>query len=205
MTEPPDGKVVIVTGASRVIGAALAGGLAAAGACVAVNYEHDGAGARRVVRALLDGGGSATAIRADIGSRAGVEALVAGSPAAYGKPAGLVNNAARTRLGPLDEVDDEDFDDVVGTVLRGPLLGSIAAARAMLAAGGGSIVDISSVSVDAIMPCHGPYTAANGLENLTRRLALELAPGVRVDAIAPSATVTERGDHGAPTSTQRLM
>ena len=88
---------------------------------------------------------------------------------------------------------EEDFADVVDTNLRGPLFGSAAAARNMTHRGGGSIINISSCAARAMVPSHAVYTMAKGgLEALTRQLALELAPAIRVNAIAPGPTSTAR-------------
>jgi NAD(P)-dependent dehydrogenase (short-subunit alcohol dehydrogenase family) len=105
----------------------------------------------------------------------------------------LVNNAARTRFAPLREITEEDFDDVVNTNLRGPFFGSVAAASKMAERGGGSIINISSCAARLMLPFHSAYSMAKGgLEALTRQLALELAPNIRVNAIAPGPTSTER-------------
>ena len=97
------------------------------------------------------------------------------------------------RFGPFFEVTEEDFEDVVSTILRGPFFGSMAAARRMMEGGGGSIINISSIAVRQIIPFHSSYTMAKaGLEALTRQLALELAPRVRVNCVAPAATSNDR-------------
>ncbi len=111
----------------------------------------------------------------------------------FGRLDVLINNAARTRFGPFFEVTEEDFEDVVATILRGPFFGSMAAARRMMEGGGGSIINISSIAVRQIIPFHSSYTMAKaGLEALTRQLALELAPRVRVNCVAPAATSNDR-------------
>ena len=105
----------------------------------------------------------------------------------------LVNNAARTRFGPLFEVTEEDFNEVVDTNLRGPFFGTVAAARRMSAQGGGSVINISSCAAKLMVEYHSSYAMAKGgLENLTRQLAVELAPTIRVNAIAPGPTSTDR-------------
>jgi NAD(P)-dependent dehydrogenase (short-subunit alcohol dehydrogenase family) len=110
----------------------------------------------------------------------------------FGRIDVLVNNAARTRFGPVLDVTEEDFNDVIDTNLRGPFFGSIAAARRM-SEHGGSIINISSCAAKLMVPFHSAYAMAKGgLENLTRQLALELAPRIRVNAIAPAPTSTER-------------
>ena len=188
-----DGKVALVTGASKGIGQGLAIGLGAAGASVAVNYKTDPDGADTTERRIRVAGGEAETFQADIGAKQGIELLVERVFERFGRIDVLVNNAARTRFGPLFESTEEDFDEVVDTVLRGPFFGSLAAAHKMRENGSGSIINISSIAVNTIMPNHGVYTVAKGgLESMTRQLALELAPEVRVNAIAPTATSNDR-------------
>ena len=187
------GKVVLVTGASKGIGQGLAIGLAAAGAQVAVNYKTDTEGAQSTLASIRESGGEAAGFQADIGAKSEFEALVEAVCARFGRLDVLVNNAARTRFGHVFEITEEDFDDVVNTNLRGPFFGSVAAARKMQEQGSGSIINISSIAAKLMIPAHSSYTMAKGgLEALTRQLALELAPSVRVNAIAPTATSTER-------------
>ncbi len=193
MQEKLSGKVALVTGASKGIGQGLAVGLAAAGAQVAVNYKTDAEGAERTCERIQQAGGEATAFQADIGSKTAFEQLIDAVCARFGHLDVLVNNAARTRFGHVFEITEEDFDDVVNTNLRGPFFGSAAAARKMLKQGGGSIINISSIAARLMIPAHSSYTMAKGgLEALTRQLALELAPEIRVNAIAPTATSTDR-------------
>jgi NAD(P)-dependent dehydrogenase (short-subunit alcohol dehydrogenase family) len=187
------GKVALVTGSSKSIGRAIAIGLAEAGAEVAVIYKTDTAGAEKTCRTIAEAGGTAKPFPADIGSKAEFERVIDEVCDHFGRLEILVNNAARTRFGPIDEVTEDDFDDVVNTILRGPFFGSIAAAKRMNEAGGGSIINISSIAVRGIMFFHGAYTVAKGgLEAMTQQLALELAPRVRVNVIAPHATSNDR-------------
>lgn len=187
------GKVAIITGSSAGIGRGLAIGLSANGARVAVNYKNDRLGAEGTLAAIREAGGEGELYQADIGVKREFETMIDSVAQKFGGLDILVNNAARTRFGPLSEVTEEDFADVVDTNLRGPLFGSAAAARNMLRRGGGSIINISSCAARAMVPFHAVYTMAKGgLEALTRQLALELAPNIRVNAIAPGPTSTER-------------
>jgi NAD(P)-dependent dehydrogenase (short-subunit alcohol dehydrogenase family) len=187
------GKIAIVTGASGGIGQGLAIGLAAAGATVAVNYKTNRAGAVQTLAVIGQAGGEGEVFQADIGAKGAFEAMIASVVQRFGGLDILVNNAARTRFAPLAEVTEEDFADVVDTNLRGPLFGSAVAARHMALRGGGSIINISSCAARMMVPFHAVYTMAKGgLEALTRQLALELAPSIRVNAIAPGPTSTER-------------
>jgi NAD(P)-dependent dehydrogenase (short-subunit alcohol dehydrogenase family) len=193
MTGKLAGRVALVTGASKGIGRGLAKGLAEAGARVAVNYKNDKAGAESTCAEIRAKGGEASPMQADIGLKIDFEDMVTRVCEVFGGLDVLVNNAARTRFGPLFDVTEEDFDDVVNTNLRGPFFGSVSAARHMVANGGGSIINISSCAAKLMIPFHSTYSMAKGgLENLTRQLAIELAPQIRVNAIAPAPTSTER-------------
>ncbi|MDP7578052.1 MAG: SDR family oxidoreductase [SAR202 cluster bacterium] len=192
MSRKLEGKVALVTGASKGIGQGLAIGLAAAGAHIAVNYKTDPAGANKTCENILTAGGNAKSFQSDIGKKHDFEGLVEEVYQHFGRLDILVNNAARTRFGPLWDMTEIDFNDVIDTVLRGPFFGSIAAAKKMQDHGG-SIINISSIAVKQIMEGHSVYTMAKGgLESLTRQLALELSPKVRVNALAPTATSNER-------------
>ena len=187
------GKVALITGASKGIGRGLAIGLGAEGARVAVNFKTDPQGAEQTARQVSEAGGEAELFQADIGSKQSFEGMVEAVCRRFGRLDVLINNAARTRFGPFFDVTEEDFEDVVATILRGPFFGSMAAARRMMEGGGGSIINISSIAVRQIIPFHSSYTMAKaGLEALTRQLALELAPRVRVNCVAPAATSNDR-------------
>jgi NAD(P)-dependent dehydrogenase (short-subunit alcohol dehydrogenase family) len=193
MNKKLSGKVAIVTGSSKGIGRGLAIGFAAHGAHVAVNYKTDKAGAESTLAAIQKAGGTGAIFHSDIGSRSDFERLVNATCDKFGGLDILVNNATRTRFATLNDVTDEDFDIVINTNLRGPLFGSAAAARKMALRGGGSIINISSCAARLMLPFHPTYSMAKGgLEALTRQLALDLAPQIRVNAIAPGPTNTER-------------
>jgi NAD(P)-dependent dehydrogenase (short-subunit alcohol dehydrogenase family) len=198
------GKVALVTGASKGIGQGLAIGLARAGASVAVNYKSDVKGAEATCKRITDAGREADAFQVNIASKAEFERLVDQVYTRFGRLDILVNNAARTRFGPLFEVTEGDFDEIVNTDLRGPFFGSVAAARRMLGHGGGSIINISSCASKLMVPYHSVYAMGKGgLENLTRQLAIELAPNIRVNAIAPVATSSERNRRYDPEYDQK--
>jgi NAD(P)-dependent dehydrogenase (short-subunit alcohol dehydrogenase family) len=185
------GKVALVTGSSKGIGRALAVGLAEHGAAVAVHYKTDHAGALETCELIDRDGGISVALGADVSDPVEARRLVAQARTELGGLHVLVNNAARTRFGPPSQVTDEDWDDVVGTNLRGPFVTSIAAAESMEE--GGSIINISSCAASLMIRDHSLYTTAKGgLEALTRQLAFEYAPRIRVNAIAPAPTGTTR-------------
>lgn len=187
------GKVVLVTGASKGIGRALAVGLASDGALVAINFKTDRLGAEATQRSVEATGNTALLVQADVGQRDQAEEMVAQVIRAHGRIDVLVNNAARTRFGPFEEVSEDDWLDVVNTNLKGTFFASAAAVRNMKRAGNGSIINVSSCAAKLMIPFHSAYTMSKGgIEALTRQLAVELAPDVRVNCISPAPTSTER-------------
>lgn len=186
-------RVALVTGASKGIGQGIASGLARDGTSVVIGYHRDEKGASQTMQSIADEKGVARTVELDLASRASCQAAMDNVRRHFGRLDILVNNAARTRFGPIDQTSEEDFDDVVNTVLKGPFFLSLMASELMKENGGGSIVNITSIAVRGIMPFHGAYTMAKGgLEALTKQLALDLAPHIRVNAVAPGATLTER-------------
>jgi 3-oxoacyl-[acyl-carrier protein] reductase len=138
------GKVAIVTGASKGIGAAIARAFANAGAAVAVNYASSKADADRVVGDIAKAGGKAIAIQADVAKRADVERLFAETKAKLGKPNILVNNAGVYRFGPLESVTEQDFHRHFDTNVLGAILAIQEAVKAFDGAGG-SVINISTI------------------------------------------------------------
>ena len=186
-----DGKAAVVTGASKGIGRTLAIGLAGQGAKVAVNYKNDRAGAEETCRAVAELGGVALAVGADVGVRDETRQMIDTVQRELGGVDVLVNNAGRTRFGPARDVTEDDWDDVMNTNLRGAFFTTMAAVEAM--GERGSVINISSCAATLMVDYHAVYTTSKGgLEAMTRQLALELAPRVRVNAIAPAATSMER-------------
>ena len=186
-------KSALVTGSSKGIGSALAVALAREGAKVGINYKTDRTGAEETYRRILELGGTAKIVQADIADNTQAERMVNGIAEAFGRFDILVNNSARTRFGPLLEVTEEDWLDVVNTNLKGTFFTSAAAVRRMRQNGGGSIVNVSSCAARLMVPFHSVYTMSKGgIEALTRQLALELAPAIRVNCISPAPTSTDR-------------
>jgi 3-oxoacyl-[acyl-carrier protein] reductase len=184
-----DGKVVVVTGASKGIGAGVAVGLAGHGASVVVNYKHDGGGAADTVARVEAAGGRALALQADVGRPDEARALISKTVEQLGAINVLVNNAGRTRFGPASAVTLEDWDDVVDTNLKGTFFTTIAAAE-LMPSEGGSVINISSCAAALMIQDHSIYTMSKtGIEGLSRELALEYAPrNIRINVIAPAAT-----------------
>jgi pteridine reductase len=189
------GEAVLVTGAARRIGAALASAFHAAGARVAVHYRNSQAEAEALVARLnATRANSARAFRADLADATGCETLVAEVERAFGRLDILVNNASTFYPTPVGRITPDQFDDLVGSNLRAPLFLSQAAAPA-LARHEGLILNIADIHGLRPLGGHAVYCAAKaGLVMLTRSLARELGPAVRVNAIAPGPVMwPERG------------
>jgi 3-oxoacyl-[acyl-carrier protein] reductase len=187
-----NGKVAIVTGASKGIGSGIATALAAAGARVAVNYPSDKAGAERVAQAIIDSGGEAIAIRADVSKAADVARLFKEVDAAFGRLDVLVNNAGVFRFGALADISEESFHFHYNVNVLGAIL-TVQEAVKRFGPEGGSVINLSSIV--GSHPVAGALLYAStkaAIEALTKGLALELAPRkIRVNAIAPGHTETE--------------
>lgn len=190
------GRGALVTGASRGIGAAIALRLAAEGAVVAVNYAGRADAAAEIVRRIESAGGHAIALQADVSDAEAATALVADATAHLGSLDVLVNNAGITRDGLLVRMSDDDWDAVIDTNLTGAFYTIRAAARVMMRARAGSIVNIASVVGLTGNAGQANYAAAKaGLIGLTKTVARELASrNVRANAIAPGFITTEMTD-----------
>ena len=185
------GKVAIVTGSARGIGAAIARRLAADGAKVVVNYSKSRKAADEVVEGIKKLGGEATAVRADMSDVAAIAGLFAESKKAFGRLDILVNNAAIMERAELADVTPEAIDRHFGLNVRGYLLCAQAAAAAMPE--GGCIINIASAISRMAYPGSVVYSATKGaIDVMTRVLAAELGPkGIRVNALAPGSTRTD--------------
>lgn len=185
------GKVAIVTGASKGIGAGIAERLAADGASVVVNYSRSAADAEVVVDRIASKGGSAFAVKADISDPAQIPALVEATMARFGRLDILVNNAGIYKPDSLESVTAQSFDEHFNLNVRGLLLMTQAAARVMNA--GAVIVNISSGLAKSPFPTVHVYCATKGaVDTLTRSLGIELGPRkIRVVGIAPGFVATE--------------
>jgi 3-oxoacyl-[acyl-carrier protein] reductase len=186
------GKIALVTGASKGIGAAIAESLGAAGAAVAVNYASDKAGADRVVETIRRAGGNAFAVQGSVAKSADVERIFAETEKAFGKINILVNNAGVYRFAPIEAFSDEDFDWMFDTNVRG-LLRTTQEAVKRFGEAGGVIINTGSVVSHMHPPFSSIYTATKGaVDTITGVLARELGPrGIRVNSINPGLVMTE--------------
>ena len=187
------GQVVLVTGASRGIGAAIALACAEAGADVAVGYHQSVSGAEATVAAVRSLGGKADAFQADVRESAQVDAMIEAVLDRFGRIDGLVNNAGVMPESQVVDMMVEEWRDVVDVHLTGAFLCTRAALPGMLERGSGSIVMISSRLGQIGFAGVAHYAAAKaGLVGLAKSLAKEVGPeGVRVNVVAPGVTITD--------------
>lgn len=186
------GKVAVVTGASKGIGAAIAKRLAQENASVVVNYSSSKADADRVVGEISKEGGTAVAVQANLGKAAEAGNLLAEAKSRFGKVDILVNNAGIYDFAPLEAITEEHFHKQFNLNVLGLLLTTQAAVK-LMGSGGGSIINISSVVSTMGVPNGAVYSATKGaVDALTRSLAAELGPRkIRVNAINPGMVETE--------------
>ena len=191
------GKVAVVTGASKGIGAGIAKGLGAAGAAVVVNYASSKEDAERVVAEITRKGGQAIAIQGDVSKSADVQRLFAETEQAFGALDVLVNNAGVYQFEPIESVTEAEFHREFNTNVLGPILVTQEALKHFRPEGG-SIINIGSVASQATPPQSVVYSATKGaVDAITRVLAKELADRkIRVNSINPGGVETE-GVHQA--------
>ncbi|MDB4975147.1 MAG: gdhI 2 [Myxococcaceae bacterium] len=189
------GKVAIVTGASKGIGASIARRFASEGASVVVNYASGREDAERVVGAITSEGGSAIAVQGSVASAQDVQRLFAETKRVYGTLDVLVNNAGVFEFAPLEAVTEAEFHREFNINVLGPIL-TTQAALSLFGESGGSVINVSSVVSVSPPPNAVVYSATKGaLDTVTRALALELAARkIRVNTLAPGGVETE-GTH----------
>lgn len=183
-------KVALVTGAAQGIGFACAEALAREGARVVLT-DRDEAGGRQAAQGLGD---RAAFVRCDVSRKAEVDAAVAFAVATFGRLDILVANAGIVHAAEFLDLEEADFDRVLGVNLKGVFLAGQAAARQMAKqGGGGAIINMSSVNAVLAIPNQVPYVVSKGAINqLTKVMAMSLAPhGIRVNAIGPGTILTE--------------
>ncbi len=186
------GKVALVTGASKGIGASIAKHLAAEGASVVVNYASSKEGADRVVNEIKTKGGKAVAVQADVAKLPDIERLLTETKKAYGRLDILINNAGVYEFSPLENVSVDHFNKQFDLNVLGLILTSKEAAK-YFDGDGGSIVNISSIVSTLAPPNAAVYSATKGaVDAATKSLAKELGPRkIRVNAINPGMVITE--------------
>jgi 3-oxoacyl-[acyl-carrier protein] reductase len=189
------GKVAVVTGASKGIGADIARGLAKEGASVVVNYASSKEGADKVVAEITRQGGKAIAVQGDVAKAADVQRIFAETKKAFGKLDVLVNNAGVYQFSPIEEVNEELFHRLFNTNVLGALLATREAVK-LFGDNGGSIINIGSAVTELNPPSSSVYTATKGaVDSITSVLSKELGPRkIRVNSINPGMVETE-GTH----------
>ncbi len=197
MSQKLSGKVAVITGASKGIGASIALHLAAEGAAVVINYASSKEAAERVVAEIVGKGGKAIAVQADVAKPADIKRLFSEAKKAFGKLDILVNNAGIYEFAPLEDVTAERFHKMFDLNVLGVILASQEAVK-QFGAAGGSIINISSVVATAAQPGASVYSATKAaVDAVTRSLAKELGPrNIRVNSINPGMVETE-GTHAA--------
>jgi len=199
-------RIVLVTGGARRLGAASGRRLHAAGARLAVHYHRSAADADRLCAELnAERPGSAAAFGADLLDVGRLDGLVAAVVDRFGGLDVLINNASSFYPTPIGETTPAQWDELMGTNVRAPFFLAQAAAP-VLRARGGSIVNMVDVYAERPLAGYAPYCAAKAaLVNLTRALARELAPQVRVNAVAPGAILWPEGEEANEAARARII
>ncbi|MFK5597216.1 glucose 1-dehydrogenase [Methylobacterium sp. HMF5984] len=190
------GKVAVVTGASKGIGAGIAKALAQDGAAVVVNYASSKAGAEAVVAAITAAGGRAIAVQGDVSQAAQAQAVIEAAVTAFGRLDVLVNNSGVYDFAAIEEITEAHYRKLFDVNVLGVLLATQAAAKHL--GEGGSIVNISSAITHVHTPTAAVYAGTKGALNaISGVLANELGPRrIRVNTVSPGYVVTE-GTHSA--------
>jgi 3-oxoacyl-[acyl-carrier protein] reductase len=185
------GKVAVVTGASKGIGAGIAKALAAEGAAVVVNYASSKAGADAVVSAITEAGGKALAVQGDVSNEAQAKGIVDAALDAFGRLDILVNNSGVYEFSPIETSTEEQYRKMFDINVLGTLLTTKAAVPHL--GEGASVINISSAVTSVLMPDSAIYTGSKGaVDAITGVLANELGPRkIRVNAINPGVVETE--------------
>jgi 3-oxoacyl-[acyl-carrier protein] reductase len=191
------GKVAVVTGASKGIGADIAKGLAREGASVVVNYAASKEGAEKVVAEITQAGGKAVAVQGDVANEADINRLFEETRKAFGKLDVLVNNAGVYQFSPIEEFSPELYNRIFDTNVLGTLLATREAVK-LFGDNGGSIINIGSAVTELHPPASSVYTGTKGaIDSITAVLSKELGPKkIRVNSLNPGMIETE-GTHSA--------
>jgi pteridine reductase len=200
------GRIVLITGGAKRVGAAICRRLHAAGANLMLHYRAS-AGEARLLQAELNGArpDSVALIQADLLDLNKLPAMIDQTLQKFGRLDGLVNNASSFFPTPIGAINPESWENLIGTNLRAPLFLAQAAAPALKKAQG-AIVNIADIHAERPLKGYVVYTLAKaGLVALTRSLALELAPGVRVNAVAPGAIAWPEDGQFEPGERERII
>lgn len=191
--ETLQGKIALVTGASRGIGKAIAVELAKEGASVIINYSKDDAGAKNTLDEIIAVGGYAKLYKGDISNYNTCKDIINFVVTSFGKIDILINNAGISNIGLFMDSSEEDIDNIMGINIIGAMYLSRLTLPHMISKGKGNIINISSIWGEVGASCEVIYSTSKGAINLfTKSLAKEVAPmGVRVNAIAPGVINTE--------------
>lgn len=199
MSKKLAGKVALVTGGSRGIGAEIARRLAEEGAAVAITYSQSPDKAAAVVKGVVEAGGKAVALQADGGDAAAVRSAVSETVKTLGRLDILVNNAGMVMLATVDKVTVEDFDRIMAVNVRGVFVATQEAARHMV--DGGRVINIGSINSEWVpAPGLAVYAATKGaVASMTRGLARDLAPrGITVNNVEPGPVDTDMNPADGP-------
>jgi|SRR5450432_441313 3-oxoacyl-[acyl-carrier protein] reductase len=199
MSKKLAGKVALVTGGSRGIGAEIARRLAEEGAAVAITYSQSPDKAAAVVKGVVEAGGKAVALQADGGDAAAVRSAVSETVKTHGCLDILVNNAGMVMLATVDKVTVEDFDRIMAVNVRGVFVATQEAARHMV--DGGRVINIGSINSEWVpAPGLAVYAATKGaVASMTRGLARDLAPrGITVNNVEPGPVDTDMNPADGP-------
>jgi 3-oxoacyl-[acyl-carrier protein] reductase len=191
-TKKLNGKVAVVTGASKGIGAGIAKQFGIEGASVVVNYASSKTDADKVVDEITKRGGKAVAVQGSVAKKAEVEKLFAATEKTFGKIDILVNNAGVYQFAPLEEITEEEFHREFNTNVLGVMLATQEALK-HFSREGGSIINIGSLASSLTPPTAVVYNATKGaVDAITRTLAKELGPRkIRTNSINPGMVITE--------------
>lgn len=196
-----DGRVVLVTGASKGIGAAIAIEAAKEGADVIVNYRGDKAGAENTLQSIVRIGRNGMIHQADVSNKQQVDQMVSSGIDRFGKIDMLVNSAGIALWKPFLKLDEDDWDHTIDTNLKSVFLCSQALAKHLVDKNlSGSIVNISSIAAHGSLDCLVPYCASKGgMTLITKAMATELGPyGIRVNSLAPGTVDIPRNRNTDP-------